>query len=521
MPYGSAKHNSACNCCQEPPTPGLAFEYASVAWTCQRGCGMNTGFNTSASFNPDGTCASPANTYSPQRTNDRKGACWPQLYLKQTNTQSNGLVQIVECTRPENSNNCNCTTRCNPHVVAVADYESTKCACEYEEMPGDFNYSGDSECTSTVTTITTFAEDCSFKVTYECDGTTSHNSSSFFEPDMLEKIAENCSGSLVLGASGGCEWQTSGSFTYTNSLFPEENISESYNLNSCCPAAPSPSPPCEPCTYESSQTISPPPTCTNSYDYSDPSPKHCFPKDLPDFPDFINCVDSDNPFSPSPPLQSGQGRQGAAFKFENPYNPDIISEQKFKVRLRHHAGGTCYLKVWIRKVVQKYKFEDCGTGFPGDPAVPEECHRGTPRIPNLDPCNETTDSQGRTNFNCHSRWSTDGPPTKTPLDEYEWEGSGNPCYKTPAKRFDTCANKYEKVYEVTADNGTEVSLEYKYSYLKEYEPNWPDICGSQGCKPNGYPNPVYELDSSKCPEYGQKNCSSCANYPVGPCFPCS
>ncbi len=284
-------------------------------------------------------------------------------------------------------------------------------------------------------------------------------------------------------------------------------------------------------------TITPTPNCTITYDYANLSPKRCNPQNLLEFPEYalragetfngskaVCIVDEKEPV-PTPDLKTGpckpwpnvhglnecfgsnlfvvgQGRSNWAFKFVNPYKSDIVSERKVKARLTHSGGASCYLKVWIRKVIQKYKWEDCGTGFPGDPAVTSKCHNGTPPLP---ACNEGKDSQGRTIYNCTSRWSTDGPPEKQNFQAYEW--TGNPCLKDKCKSPDSCFNYIDQEYDITAENGTTVYIEYKYSYVKNYEPNWPDVCGSQGCKPNGYP--IYEEGSEKCPKYDpNKPCGS-------------
>jgi hypothetical protein len=146
--------------------------------------------------------------------------------------------------------------------------------------------------------------------------------------------------------------------------------------------------------------------------------------------------------------------------------------------------GTCYLKVWFRKKIQTYKYEDCDTGFAGDP----------PRTPtaNYD-CNAEP---------CSSRWSTDGPPTYENGPTYEWEGSGYPCIPDKAKLPSACKNDIygegeSYVLEAADGQNAVITLEYKWSAVRNYEPNWQDENGSQGCKPNGFPIP----DPSTCPAY--------------------
>jgi hypothetical protein len=211
----------------------------------------------------------------------------------------------------------------------------------------------------------------------------------------------------------------------------------------------------------------------------------CTPKTLPIFSAFTDCTpDGEEPPEP-PELEEGQGYASDAYNFKNPYNALITSKQNIKYRVFHGSSGTCYLKVWFRKKVQKYKYEDCDSGFPGDP----------PRTGAWDiDCNPPPPFEGApAPVVCTSRWSTDGEPTFVEDGTYVWQGNGYPCLADEDKYQQACENiiyaSGSGIKTVTAEENTSVTVEYKYSLIKDYEPDWGDENGCQGCKPNGYPIP--------------------------------
>jgi hypothetical protein len=238
-------------------------------------------------------------------------------------------------------------------------------------------------------------------------------------------------------------------------------------------------------------TYSPPESCSGTITYTNEAQSVCTPKQFPSFPAFVECTpEGEEPPEP-PELESGQGYGSEAYKFTNPNNPQIKSEQKVQYRVEHGPTGTCYLKVWFRKKIQQWKYEDCDSGFAGDP----------PRtLPATINCNENGGSP------CYSRWSTDGAPTYQDDGTYEWKGTRYPCYAEDDKVPSACENAIysTEVKTLTAEENQLVTVEFKYSQIEDYEPNWPDkdcdappyTC-SQGCKPNGFPiaNP------EDCPEY--------------------
>jgi hypothetical protein len=73
---------------------------------------------------------------------------------------------------------------------------------------------------------------------------------------------------------------------------------------------------------------------------------------------------------------------------------------------------------------------------------------------------------------------------------YVWQGTGYPCYAVKDKWSFDCENIiYGAEKTVIPDENTDVTVEYKYSFVEGYEPDWGNENGCQGCKPNGYPIP--------------------------------
>ena len=233
-------------------------------------------------------------------------------------------------------------------------------------------------------------------------------------------------------------------------------------------------------TFASTLTITPSRSCKITTTYTGANEQgFCTPKTLPSFPAFTDCTpEGEEPPEP-PELLGGQGSQTEAYNYKNPYNPLITSKQNIKYRVAHSHSGTCYLKVWFRNKVQKYKYEDCDSGFAGDPprtaAITIDCNPPAPA------------------YECYNRWSTDGEPTFVETGTYTWDGSGYPCLADEEKWQGACENiiysSGSGVKTVTPEENTSVTVEYKYSLIKNYEPNWADENGCQGCKPNGYPIP--------------------------------
>lgn len=543
---------------------GLVFQYISTTQHCDLNpCGFVPGYNTGAKYNNEGDCISSASTHSPQLSNDRGSVCWPQRYLKKTTKDTSGsfppygshgrtlseeftFKSEIDSNGFEKNTSCEYKSECSGESTTTTTFECK--GGEYiSAEPFCRGYSEDEWDTSTTDiTILTYNNDCTVTTKTECSGKSSWDYFSTCDntiPGILDNTKITCTATYSK-IGDWCVWSGTGEYSST---FADDTTNYSYETDEPCGCF-------EGGSTETKTVIEPTPDCTITYDYAQDSPKLCNPQNLLEFPEYplragetfdgskVVCLADGQKVVPVPDLKTGgcrpwpnvhrltecignnfvtgQGRSNWAFKFVNPYESDIVSERKVKARLSHHGGAPGYLKVWIRKVIQKYKWEDCETGFPGDPEVPNQCHKGTPSLPD---CNETTDSEGRTNFDCRSRWSTDGPPEKEDFQVYEW--NGNPLLKDKCQSPSSCVNYVDQEYDITAANGTTVYIEYKYSYVKNYEPNWPDVCGSQGCKPNGYP--IYEEGSEKCPKYDPSKPAQCYetqlinNRPVSVCVPCN
>lgn len=429
---------SACNCCVEPPSTPPSVEYVSVRQDCTA---SNCGFLpcTSDTVNQ---CTPNAADLTPAEI------CAGKRYLTKTFTATDGHVETSTCViDPENPTSCDCSTTCSGVVVDTHNeyYSSTN---EFMDLLHDI----------TTTSTKTYNNDCTTTIEETCEGENNQTvRSSDDNPYTLtcqSQISEDCSSysfteTCTGGSAGTCDgWPISGSGWCWLPDIREYNIVDTY-------------------------TTTPEPTETTTTEFADPNTTGtCFPQNMPAFPAFVDCAPDGEPEYPQ--LESGQAYLDEAFQFKNPNNPAIKSVQKVKFRISHQPSASCYLKVWMRKVIQSYKFEDCDTGFAGD----------EPRTPQLD-----TNCEAQP---CFTRWSTNGPVTYEELSPYVWRGSGNPCFADTTKLFGACENKIyftreDMTIEVPEEANQSITIDSKYSFVEGYEPNWPDETGSTGCKPNGFP----------------------------------
>lgn len=198
-------------------------------------------------------------------------------------------------------------------------------------------------------------------------------------------------------------------------------------------------------------------------------------------------------------------------------------------KIRHAPTATCYLKVWVRTRIQKWKLPPRDSDsweppnyqpFAEDPECEategpdwedNPCYR---KVVEDDPfcCNDTWDSQCQTDYEnclaefvpppiasgpCEGPFIEDGDITEEGGQEfiYEWEGSGNPCYSDDTKVYYDEANIIEGdidwSFEVLADGpatGKSVEFEMKYSIVRGYEPIWPsERSGPNDCKRDEFP----------------------------------
>jgi hypothetical protein len=487
-------------------------------------------------------------------------------------------------------------------VCAGTQVATTTVESKGENPPfeGEGTSEAEHEYNTVTTTTTKWLEDCTTDVETKCSGSATSSSNTVYtsEGESIACGEHNCSSTYA----EDCTW--SGTYTFTPLSFGCNGESISFAIDGPCPLDGSV------ITHSKNETVYDPPiTCTINNTFSGVNEKGiCSPPTLPSYPGFIDCTpEGEEPPEP-PELQPGQGYGSEAYKFTNPNNPQIKSEQNVRYRVEHGPTGTCYLKVWFRKVIQQYKYEDCDTGFPGDPPRTfewqVECEDlsggdpevpATPQCPNDNPVNQeqpeiynegpqvcitgpnpipvnvtrtyteygatafgiiapevppdpqtgeggspaeygclpvetdgdvdtstcgtqyvtysATDATGKetkvfrtvivqsASLNpCASRWSTAGEATYQDIPgPYEWVGSGYPCFEDNDKVPEACENKIvSQEYNVTAGLNQSVTIEYKYSFVKDYEPNWPDEYGCVGCKPNGFPTVPITTACSIC-----------------------
>ena len=496
---GPSPLNSACRCCTQPPTPVIGIQFVSASQSCSApSCGETPCTSTEAAYDEEGNCFSLETTCSPNYADlSRAEKCGAKRYLTVTTEDlsgggNHGRTQVKQYTVDEDGN-CDLETTCSgTHTVTTEEEGEDSYTSEYtyssdpdEDPISGCQGSGSGTMNSTTVVKTTYNNDCSATTTLEsCSGSSNYSSSFdcyFGGPgwssctSTLTQVGEMCQWNGWSAGEGDPEGEAIG----TSCIFPDTTT----------------------------VTHDPPFACAVNVTYTGETEQGpCNPEQFPAFPSYAFalspwavCSHDEGYVPPDPPeLEAGQWYFQYAHKYVNPHNPQIKSEQRVKFRVKHGPSGTCYLKVWFRKLVQKWKYEDCDTGFAGDPTW----EGGTPPA-NVN-CDETLLGSP-----CYSRWSTDGEPTFQDHGTYEWRGSGYPCYEDDDKLPTHCNNVIEGAEkELTAGENESITLEYKFSFAEGYEPNWPDgggsftpgvgqFNGSQGCKPNGFPI----SDPADCPPY--------------------
>lgn len=435
--------NPDCECCNKPPETEVTIEYVSARQDC---AASNCGFLPCISdeinqCSPNGGSLTPAEI------------CAGIRYLTKTFIAKDGHTEVSNCSINPVTSSCDCDPRTCSGTIVETHNEYYESNLQYGDLLHDL----------TTTTETTYNNDCTLTIETTCVGENNQiQRSSGDNPYTLNcqsQISEDCSSwSFTETCSGG-----------------EAGVCEGYPISGsgyCWNAAP---------FAVSTFATTPEPTETTSTTYTNVNNAGlCEPINFPPFPSFIDCVPEEEgePVSEEeityPELQSGQDYYQEAFQYKNPNNPTIKSTQKVKFRVAHSPSASCYVKVWLRKVIQSYRFEDCTTGFLGD----------QPRTPPWE-----IDCEA---YPCLTRWSTDGPPTYEDLEPYVWRGTGKPCFTEALKVFSACENKIylsrdDMTLQVGEENNQSITLEHKYSFVEGYEPNWPDERGSTGCKPNGFP----------------------------------
>ena len=519
--------NSACNCCSEPPSAYVYLDFVSVTQSCNSSiCGElpctssrdlgsvpqhdyssttyyedteniqtityrdggeegtvvateqydNATGAVGTLYDGDGNCITTEQVCSPNWADlTRSEKCAARRYLTITEVDrsgggNHGRTRVRQYTTDADAN-CTLETTCSGSRSETT-VETGTFPTQSGETPACSNEvrSGGSETTTTVTI--TWNNDCTTSTAVECSG----DSDTFFSCTPVgggETSSSTCISSYGK-IDGECQW--TGEYDGTDdwgepAQIPTNenclNISATWNDK----------------TFDSTFTIAPSRSCKITTTYTEANEQgFCTPKTLPSFPDFLpfgGVAQCEQP-PETPELQEGQNQYGViasppdAYNFTNPYNPLITSKLHLKYQVfQLYPSHTCYTKVWFRNKVQKYKYEDCDSGFAGDPPR-------TAALTTID-CNPDQ---------CFNRWSTDGEPTFVETGTYIWQGSGYPCYAEKTKSFADCENIiYGEEKTVVPDANTSVTVEYKYSFVEGYEPDWGNENGCQGCKPNGYPIP--------------------------------
>jgi hypothetical protein len=119
---------------------------------------------------------------------------------------------------------------------------------------------------------------------------------------------------------------------------------------------------------------------------------------------------------------------------------------KIKYRISHQPTTSCYLKIWFRK--------------------------GTNQLYPNSLVEATFES----------------------LFQYTWNGNGSPCFTDPSKPFYACENiVYGDEFELLPTEGVVHWINWKYSIIQGYEPDWQEYDNDgnllERCNPDGVPNP--------------------------------
>lgn len=455
--------------CQECHGTGPSIENVTVSQNCSRSDfgaipGVSTEAVTGTDENGETFCITPASIHSPEAVYvNLAEECNPQRYMTVTEVDRSGgvnhgrtavtqyaIVNGVRTSTTTYSGTRTTVTTINGSRVGVGENSSGIVRI--------------GESTTTETETVTFNSNGTTTVNVECQGSSS--------------ASDNASSSCVSTYSkvgGSCAWQ--GTITQDDGY--GEGVMETVPFDGNCLDAGFMGGESEedPEEYETTVTITPPVTCTITTTYTNPTPANCSVPNLPAFPAFpqLFCQEGEQePINYLPGQGSETNMLGYAARYVNA-DAGIDNIVNAMYRAVHVGTKTCYLEVWFRKKIQSMKYEDCDTGFPGDPprtaALSVDCTRYGGVAP------------------CFARWSTNGAPTYENIaDSYIWDGN-YPC-------LDACISSPER--SLTAEENTVVTLEYKYSNVKNYEPDWPDENGCQGCRPNGFPT----LAPSDCCENG-------------------
>lgn len=326
---GPSQINSACNCCEVPPTgaPTLAF----VSAVKSKRCSINT---VQCGFGPEG-------------------------YLVRTATNADGSTAVTTCTTTPTG--CPpCTTVCSGTVVETSSGSNSF----NTEDNGPVWVTTDVGSGSVlIETTTTYNQDCSTSSETTCSGqstrtTTLTKAEGSPFPNQAEEIVEECNSTVIDNDGGFCIWSGTSTRTVDGVLQYEVGVSGP------CVEIPLTTFTTEPERVEPSEEFSSP---------SDPfEVKNCEPETgTTSLPEFIDCTpEGEEPQTPN--LEDGQGYNNGAYDFEDE-ETGSTSSQIFKYRVEHAPSATCYLKVWIKKTTETESgttedtappYEWRGSGYP-------------------------------------------------------------------------------------------------------------------------------------------------------------
>jgi hypothetical protein len=432
---GSGPRAVGCTCCNNNQL--VIVRSVTVAQACApSACGELPCTSSDAVYDEDGNCVFPAYECSPNWEElTRAEKCLAQKYMTvETFDKFDELPwragRISEKNYTISANEeCSSETKCSGQKIIVISTQGSHTISQPCLSPEDdefgTGYAGtnfSSSLNAEETTTVTFLEDCTTSEELNCSGSSS-STNTIGGGCGFPQYTESCTSTFKKNAPGtACIWE--GTRTDFDGI-TTPTTDHCHGLQEI-----------------TSETTISPSECKVEVTYSNPNfETNCTPPTLPGFPEFPACESIVFPTD-------------EAYNFSSPWN--FTSEQRVRIRIEHAPSSTCYLKIWLRKKIQNWKFEDCDTGFSGD----------LPRTaPITVDCDETP---------CSSRWSTNGEPSYASLGVYVWSETDTPCLQDPSKPAQDCANRiYGSVFDITAGDDQSISVEYKFSQDPNYEPPWP------------------------------------------------
>jgi len=358
----------SCECCEDAGVV-VKFQYASISQDCEMGtCGF-----LPCETSEENVCIPNYNDLSEEEK------CFPQLYLTQT--------FAITDTREGSS-----------------EYDDGGDPPQ-ETVSASYNYS------SSDLVITTYnIEDCTTTEENSCEGSCSFTSTrtdgplSSTDGYSLQRDSENCDRWF------GEEFICNGEFT--DEVDGDSSFCTPFYIGCLGDAQ----------VFEEdivSQT-----TITTTY--SNPTPPICTPEELPEYPEYNQCVINGSYQEPLN-LSPGQGYSSEAYNFTNPNNSDSVNKTNVKFRVRHSNSLSGYLRIWFRKKIQKWKLEDCA-------------------------------------------WVVDGAITTEDFGTYTWTDESEPSGGLEEGCEGLIYSTEDKF--LIAGQNESVTVEIKFTDIEDFEPDW-------------------------------------------------